>query len=176
MESSEENSSPRHLLHHLAFEFLAVGMLGALHSVATPCAPLLEEEGDTMALGKLAQIEHPRLEHGTGIGTALAPDDHPLYASEIEVAKVFEQRFAREESHRGILYAPEGVYARQHLATFHGHSKPCVDWHLARGEVFRHALGSLGEQLVAMLRSGLYRAHHHVDKLKWHVGMKQVAH
>ena len=120
-----------HLLHHLAFEFLAIGVLGALHTVASPCAPLLEEEGDTMTLGKLAQIEHPLLVHWTGSGTALASNDHPLDASEVEIAKVFEQGFAREETHGGTLDTPEVIYTGQHLATFHRDSKPCIDRHLA---------------------------------------------
>src|SRR5690606_115832 len=64
-------------------------------------APLLEEEGDLLGAALTADRAHPGLVHRAGAGAALAADDDPVDAGEVELAEVFEERLDGEEADRG---------------------------------------------------------------------------
>ena len=56
-------------------------------------APLLEEERNTAPLALIAEGQDPFFLHRPGAGPALATYNHPIDASQVQFAQVFQQRF-----------------------------------------------------------------------------------
>lgn len=63
-----------------AVQVSAVGLGGA-------AAPLLEEEGYAGGVTLVAQVAGPGFGHGAGAGAALAADDQPVDALQVEVGE-----------------------------------------------------------------------------------------
>ena len=59
--------------------------------------PLLEEEGDVSGYTLIAQFCDPRFIHWAGLWAGLAAHNHPIYVSQIELAKWTDQWFTGEE-------------------------------------------------------------------------------
>ena len=60
-------------------------------------APLLEEEGHPLRATLATDVDDPVSKHRPRAGAALAADDHPVDAAEVEWSQVFQQRLDREE-------------------------------------------------------------------------------
>lgn len=73
---------------------------------------MLHEERHALRLALVSDRPCPVEVHRPGSVAALSSDDHPADAGEVELAKVFEQRFEREEPNAGrglaeLIEAPE---------------------------------------------------------------------
>jgi len=60
-------------------------------------APLLEEEGYPLRAALTTDVDDPISKHGPRVRAALAADDHPVDAMQVEWAKIGQQRFHGEE-------------------------------------------------------------------------------
>lgn len=92
-------------MHNLAIKHFAVGVFVAFDAVAAPGAPLFEEEGCTMSLSLLLDVERPFFFHRTGLGTTLATDNYPVDVLQVKLTEIFEKRFTREEANGSRCYA-----------------------------------------------------------------------
>lgn len=79
-----------HLLDDPTLKEPAVGVLDALHAVGTPGAPLLEEEGGTLPLHLVADVQHPLFLHRPGLGTALTSYYDPVDTVEVEITQILK--------------------------------------------------------------------------------------
>ena len=61
----------------------------------------LKKNGTLGRVALVADREHPVLLHRPRTRAALAADDHPVDAFQVELAEVFQQRLDREEPHGG---------------------------------------------------------------------------
>ena len=73
-------------------------MFVALDTVAAPGAPLFEEEGGSVSLGLLLDVECPFFFHRTCFGTTLATDNYPVDILQVKLTEIFQKRFTREET------------------------------------------------------------------------------
>jgi len=87
-------------------------------------APLFEKEGNFRPLALRADVPHPFDIHWPRARPALAADNHPVDAPQIDRAEMFQQRFdGKETDLRGRV--AEQIYARQTmLAVFHAYAPP----------------------------------------------------
>ena len=83
-----------HLVVVFAVEVAAVGLGGS-------ASPLLEEERDVGGSALVAEVADPGHLDRAGAGAALAADDQPVDASEVNLREGTEERSGADESRSG---------------------------------------------------------------------------
>ena len=85
------------------------------------------------------------------VGAAFAASDNPVDAAEIDLAEIREQRLGGNKAH-GRAGALQVLESAQDTSAFDCRPGPKVVWKLPAARKISHAIGSLGEDLVLVLR------------------------
>ncbi len=108
----------RELIPFLAFKQPAA-------SLGRTAAPLLEEKCDARMNTLITDVDYPCLIHRPRARTALATDNHPVNAAEVEFADRRKKRLDREEADANIC-ALQVRNARCRLSVLNRDAKPNV--------------------------------------------------
>ena len=100
----------------------AIGVFVAFDAVATPGAPLFEEERDVMTFGQLAEVHHPLFLHRSSLRATLATHYHPVDTRQVHITKVFQQRLTRQETDGCPPDITKAFYTADGLFTFYRHA------------------------------------------------------
>src|ERR1700722_20851233 len=93
----EPRAALRKLVPFAALKHASAGFWG-------PSAPLLEKERDTCGDTLVAHVDCPRRVHWSRMGAALAADDDPIDAMEVEASDCRNQRFYGQEAHGRVRF------------------------------------------------------------------------
>ena len=167
--------SQRHLLPDLTIKFDAVGGLRPPHSVGTDRSPLLEEEGKPSAETLITYGARPFCLHRPRSRTRFPP----TITQCMPVRSILPRH-----SKRGSIDRKRTWAATARSKSMRGN--PCADFpprlrakHSSEAPAHRRtrqALGTLGEDLEAMLRRGANHIKDTLDKIIWDIFMKEVTH
>lgn len=160
----------------LSVDGAAVGFLVALDTVFAVCSPLLEEERNTLLLASAFDVQHPFLLHRSRLVAALAADNDPVDAGEVEGTEVGEERLTRKEAHCFFKDANsrQQFYTADRFCIFHRCSDPHITRNVSRQEKSPHFVCPLGEELEGVLLALPYRSQHRFTVLVRHVLMEEV--
>ena len=148
--------------------------------VFADATPLLEEERHTLFYAMIANGPNPFGRHGAGARTALTAHNHPVQPREFHGPEVLEQWFDRKELHRRARF-PEVVHTRQaETPVLDADSPPEVRQLGCKPEPPKEqvpqALGTFGEDLIGVPRTGCHDLRHSFDVIVGNPDVEQVAH
>jgi len=125
-------------------------MLVSFDAIASPGAPLFEEECGALAVGLGLDLEDPFLAHGAGFWATFSANDNPVDVFQVKIAEAFKEGFAGKESNGG-RQRTKGIDSMFDRGGFDGDAQPNIGWDFADGKEFGHSFGALCEELIVVV-------------------------
>lgn len=153
---------------------------GPASDVLANASPLLEEERHVLLPALAPDVHYPGLLHRPSVVSAFPSHDDPVDASEIQGAKILEERLDRQEPHNSGRVAKGRYPGNSVLPILNTNAKPHVRQaaHPAQFALQQaaHAVVALRQHLINVPVRPAHRVTHRRDVRRRHTFVEQVAH